>query len=35
MIYVATYLICVIIVLAIWGGVAYKKNLERGEVEDK
>ena len=31
MVYVAAYLICVIVVLAIWGSVAYKKNAKRNE----
>ena len=35
MIYVAMYLICVIIALAIWGGVAYKRNAEKDEIEEK
>ena len=35
MIYVAAYLICVIIVLAIWGGIAYKKNAERDKANEK
>ena len=31
MVYVAAYLIGVIVILAIWGGVAYKKNAEKGD----
>ena len=34
MIVIAAYLICVIIALAIWGGVAYKKNAGQGETEE-
>ena len=34
MVYVAAYLICVIVALAIWGGIAYKKNAERGESDE-
>ena len=34
MIYVAAYLFAVIIALAVWGSIAYKKNAERGEAED-
>ena len=35
MIYVAAYLIAVIIILAIWGSIAYKKNAERDKAENK
>ena len=34
MVYVAIYLICVIVVLAVWGSIAYKKNAEKGKTDD-
>ena len=34
MVYVAIYLICVIVVLAVWGGIAYKKNVEKGDTDN-
>lgn len=34
-IFVACYLIGVIIVLGIWGIIAYRKQVERGEISDK
>ena len=33
--YVACYLIGVMVVLGIWGIVAYRKQVERGEIQDK
>jgi hypothetical protein len=34
MIYIAVYLICVIVALAIWGGIAYKKNAAKEKADD-
>ena len=34
MIAVAAYLIGVIVILAIWGSIAYKRNAEKGGEED-
>lgn len=34
-IFVACYLIGVMVVLGIWGIVAYRKQVERGEIQDK
>ena len=34
MIFVTAYLIGVIVVLGVWGFIAYKKQLERGEIEE-
>ena len=34
MVYVAIYLICVIVVLAVWGSIAYKKNAEKNKADD-
>jgi hypothetical protein len=32
---VAAYLIGVIVVLGIWGIVAYRRQLEKGEIQDE
>ena len=34
-IFVACYLIGVMVVLGIWGIVAYRNQVERGEIQDK
>ena len=33
--FVTAYLVGVIVVLGIWGYIAYRKQVERGEIEDK
>lgn len=34
MVFVTAYLVGVIVVLGIWGIVAYKKQVDRGEIDD-
>jgi hypothetical protein len=34
MVFVTAYLVGVIVVLGIWGIIAYKKQAERGEIDD-
>ena len=35
MIFVTAYLVGVIVVLGVWGIIVYKKQVERGEIDDK
>ena len=34
MVYVAIYLICIIVVLAVWGSIAYRKNAAKDKPDD-
>lgn len=35
MVFVTAYLVGVIVALGIWGIIAYRKQVERGEIDDK
>ena len=35
MVFVTAYLVGVIVVLAIWGIIAFKKQIDRGEIDGK